>query len=594
MQKSLEIVPLTPPPVAQRVRRDAAFATEGEKRNRYHLPRSLESSSPVGFRTRVAMSHEEVASVLPLLSLSRPEAFVPPETSVSEQELFEEASLGVMSSRQSTNFRGHRQVTLGGPQAERVKQILRQLDPLEAPVLEHAEYVHIGLSRPYRTPFTFLLTFIGHRPFSNLWTVAQRALRKRLWHANDIPTIGYLQHLHVGIWADAMERAAVVASEGRRRAQVFMAPFADQARRDEHPALMAELETLAGLTAAERRLGWRIHLVAQVGTVATPMVLALSTWRKLGANLLSFRSERIQPGVNAEAKAPGQYQSRQDMDVPDDVAVMAGRAAYNAFAHWTGGDREAAKDALLIERVDVLTDGGKERLRSIRKQLGDITDLVCKYIPLWADLPVGRALTRNAMRGKKAFALAGQRIYIGGLDRDEVARLGLHWNQAVRAFGAAAARSSLYCELLGVTDLPDDCDMLAGVCLMAGPVNQNDIGKAFYGYPDLLQGAYPGRDTTSLLVWTLKAKTVADPVGNEEQLLNAKRKGALVDLRAGPHEVVQLHVGGQLVPMRSHGGQVSTERAFGDVGNFVTDAAGCDIPGNRGEAWPHGADPVWS
>jgi hypothetical protein len=32
-------------------------------------------------------------------------------------------------------------------------------------------------------------------------------------------------------------------------------------------------------------------------------------------------------------------------------------------------------------------------------------------------------------------------------------------------------------------------------------------------------------------VWTVKAKTVADPIGNEEQLMNPAQKGALVDLR---------------------------------------------------------------
>ncbi|MEZ4467320.1 MAG: hypothetical protein R3F43_23460 [bacterium] len=94
---------------------------------------------------------------------------------------------------------------------------------------------------------------------------------------------------------------------------------------------------------------------------------------------------------------------------------------------------------------------------------------------------------------------------------------------------------------MGVTrDIPEGCDLLAGICLMAGPVNQNDIGKTYYGMPDLLAETWPTRQPTSLLVWTLKAKTVADPVGNEEQLLNEKRKGALVDLRPGPHDVIQI------------------------------------------------------
>ena len=84
----------------------------------------------------------------------------------------------------------------------------------------------------------------------------------------------------------------------------------------------------------------------------------------------------------------------------------------------------------------------------------------------------------------------------------------------------------------------------------------------------------------------LKAKTVADPIGNEEQLMSAARKGALVDLRCGPHEAVQIRKGGSLRPMRSHDGQTNQERAFGDTGNFVTAPDGSPIPGNSGEAWP--------
>ena len=88
------------------------------------------------------------------------------------------------------------------------------------------------------------------------------------------------------------------------------------------------------------------------------------------------------------------------------------------------------------------------------------------------------------------------------------------------------------------------------ICLMAGPVNQNDIGKTYYGIPDLLAENFGSRDPTSLLVWTLKAKTVADPLGNEEQLMNRARKGALVDLRPGPHEVIQVMRGRQLQSFR--------------------------------------------
>jgi hypothetical protein len=121
---------------------------------------------------------------------------------------------------------------------------------------------------------------------------------------------------------------------------------------------------------------------------------------------------------------------------------------------------------------------------------------------------------------------------------------------------------------------------------MAGPVNQNDIGKQFYGFKDLLADAYPEQNPTSMLVWTLKAKTIADPLGNEEQLLNTRRKGALVDLRPGPHEVVDVVIGGKRRPMRKSDGRTNQERAFADLGNFVSGPDGAPIPGNCGSAWP--------
>ena len=579
-QKPLELVQISPPPPEQRARRLAAFAADGEKKGRYHLPRKLESASVVGYRTRVSLTPEETTSVLPLLSLERPEAFVKAAAPVRERELFEELSLGVLSARQSTNYRGLREVVLGPEQSARILPILRRLHGRDADVLEHATHTHVVLRRPYRTPFTFLLTFIGHRPLMSLGTVAYRAWDKKFRHADDIPTINYLTHLHVGVLADAMERAAVIASHGRRKAQVFMAPFCGEAVRENANAIR-ELERIAGLSATDRAAGWRVALVTQVGEVAEPEQMRQverETWRKLGANLMAFRSERIQPGVNAEERAPEQYQHRQDMDVPDELTVQCGRALYNAFVHWTGAERERSKALCLLERVDVLTPGGKERLREVRRELDSVSDKVIGGIPLWADVPTGKALSRNAARGKKAFALAGQRIYIGGLDRRGLAEEGIDWDLAVRGFGAAAARSALFAELMGATAIPKGCDLLAGICLMAGPVNQNDIGKSFYGGQDLLQKAFPDHDPTSLLVWTLKAKTVADPIGNEEQLLDAERKGALVDLRPGPADVVELERGSRREPYRPS----NAERAFWDVGNFVTDPDQREIPGNRG------------
>ena len=586
-QKKVSVVPIEPPPQEQHAARPLEFASPDEKKTRYHMPRALESSSPVGYRERICFSRDEAEQLVELLSLERPCQFVEPQQPVTDKEMFEETSLGVVTSRQSTNYRGHRQVTLGPDESRKMNVLLHRLRGSEAAPLDGAEYTHVVLSRPYRTPFTLLLTFVGHRPLISPLSVVKRALDKRFKHADDIPTIGYLQQLHIGILADAIERAALIASSGKRKAQVFSAPFAGELG-DQNHRVIREIEKMAGLTLADRALGWRVALVAQVGTVAEedrPPIDA-ELYRRIGANLLACRSERIQPGVNAEESAPDAYQSRQDMDVPEELTVMAGRAAYNAFVHWTGCDREHSKDLLLLERIDVLTPNGKQRLRQVRDSLGKVTDQVIEGIPTWADLMTGKALSRNAARGRKAFALAGQRIYVGGLDRSEIRAAGIDWNVAVRATGAAAARSALVAELMGCVAVPQGCDLLAGICLMAGPVNQNDIGKEFFGHDDLLAAEFPDKDPTSLLVWTLKAKTVADPIGNEEQLLNSDRKGALVDLRPGPHEVVSIKRGSQTVPFRKRGDKINRERAFGDVDNFVNSDDGTPIEGNCGEPWP--------
>jgi hypothetical protein len=600
--KPLELVLVEPPPVEQRACRNARFALPGERRTRYSLPTALESGSPVGYRTRVGLTADEGRAALRLLSLTAPTGFAAPEP-VPESELFEEAALGVLTSRQSTNYRGHRQVSFGPEDSKGIAELLRGMSgidgPGEGPVLDNAAYTHVILSRPYRTPFTLLLTFVGHKPIRSLLSVPRRVFDKRLRGANDIPTIGYLQLLHLGILADTLERAVVIASQGRRRAQIVQAPFCGEHRK-RNAEVIARLGRMCKLGSEDRRDGWEVAMVVQVGAALPEERVELDLpelWRKLGANLLAFRSERIQPGVNFEDKSPPPFRERQAMDVSEEFTVQAGRAAYNAFARWTGFDRERAKELLLLDRIDVLTDGGKERLRKIREKLESITDRVVAEIPKWADLPLAKALSRNAERGRKAFALAGQRIYLAGLSRREVEAAGLDWDLAVRAVGAAACRGSLYAELMGVVELPEGCDLLAGVCMMAGPVNQDDIGKTHYGMPDLLTDnpELAKRDPTSLLVWTFKAKTVADPIGNEEQLLNAGRKGALVDLRGAPHELVAVAKDGHIEPMRSRAGKHNRERAYADVDNFVRDEQGIDIPGNRGEPWPDDwrAQPVW-
>ena len=113
-QKPIEVVPISPPPADQRVRRSATFAARSADRNRYSLPGRLESTSPVGYRTRVPMTEAEAEQAVRLLSLERPTAFEAPDAPMSNGEFFEEISLGILSSRQSTNYRGHRQVTVGG------------------------------------------------------------------------------------------------------------------------------------------------------------------------------------------------------------------------------------------------------------------------------------------------------------------------------------------------------------------------------------------------------------------------------------------------------------------------------------------------
>ena len=140
-----------PPPPEQRGTRSAAPVPEGGRASRYSLPKGLTSHSPVGYRTRVALSAEEAAEIAPLYALERPKAFVP-GAPIREQELFEECSLGILTSRQSTNFRGHRQVTLGPEDSKKLAEVLRSMKHLEAPVLDNAQATHVVLTRPYRTP----------------------------------------------------------------------------------------------------------------------------------------------------------------------------------------------------------------------------------------------------------------------------------------------------------------------------------------------------------------------------------------------------------------------------------------------------------
>ena len=156
-QLLVNVVPITPPPSEQQVKRNAVFATD-EKKTRYHLPEALDSHSPVGYRTRLSFTEKEAAALMPLLSLEPPTAFIESDEP-TESELFEESSLGILSARQSTNYVGHKNITLGKSDSQKLNKILRRLNTNTAP-LEGASHTHIVLTRPYRTPFTLSLIHI--------------------------------------------------------------------------------------------------------------------------------------------------------------------------------------------------------------------------------------------------------------------------------------------------------------------------------------------------------------------------------------------------------------------------------------------------
>src|SRR5690554_1181556 len=139
-QKPVEAVAIAPPKTLRR--RLAEFAKHGERKTRYSLPEELHTASPVGYRKRVALSRDEAQQALQLLALERPSGFGP-VAALEEGELFEECALGVMSARQSTNYRGHQQVTFGPDDSRRLSHLLRSLGHLDAPVLDNASYTHV-------------------------------------------------------------------------------------------------------------------------------------------------------------------------------------------------------------------------------------------------------------------------------------------------------------------------------------------------------------------------------------------------------------------------------------------------------------------
>ena len=58
-QKLLTIVPITPPPKEQIVARRAFHYPPQLPPDRYALPQSIQSASPIGYRTRISLTEEE-------------------------------------------------------------------------------------------------------------------------------------------------------------------------------------------------------------------------------------------------------------------------------------------------------------------------------------------------------------------------------------------------------------------------------------------------------------------------------------------------------------------------------------------------------
>ena len=182
--KNLDVIEVEPPPSEKRFKRLARPVKDGQRKSRYSLPSGLKSNSPVGYRTRLSLTEAQAVEAMALLSMARPTAFQPP-SAVQEHALFEEVSLGILSSRQSTNFRGFKQVTFGPDDAAEIRGLLSQLNGTESEPLANASHVHLVLGRPYRTPFTMLLTLVGHRAIMSPLSVAHRILRKWVYFEDD-------------------------------------------------------------------------------------------------------------------------------------------------------------------------------------------------------------------------------------------------------------------------------------------------------------------------------------------------------------------------------------------------------------------------
>ena len=262
-------------------------------------------------------------------------------------------------------------ITFGPGHSARIAGLLDRLQGREGGVLEHATHTHLVLGQPYRTPFTFLLTFIGHKTGSSVFTVPHRAWRKWRHHDVDIPTIGYLPHLHTGILADAMERAAVVASVGKRAANVFMSPFSGPELRGANRGVIRELEDLCGLSAEDRRRGWGLQLLAQVGQVADPFPIERSLARKLGAPVVAAQ-RADSAGVNMEDKAPGLPGSAGDVGTRR-ACRDGGTRGLQCWGPLDGCGARCGQVMMVMERVDA---HGRWQGASAPDsgELGDITD----------------------------------------------------------------------------------------------------------------------------------------------------------------------------------------------------------------------------
>ena len=193
----------------------------------------------------------------------------------------------------------------------------------------------------------------------------QKGVEKKYRFVDDIPTIGYLQWLHLGILAESMERAAVIASSGQRRANVLMAPFCDDNAQSQNAQVIKDIEARIGLTSSDKAKGWQIRMITQVGCVKGTLDISQELYQRSVQTCLRFAQSAFSQGSTKRTRPLLNITKGRTWMSASLSLRMPAAPHTTRFHRWTGIERKRCKALLLNERVDVLTDGGKERLREI-------------------------------------------------------------------------------------------------------------------------------------------------------------------------------------------------------------------------------------